>query len=78
VASTIPGKRFTPHMLRHTCVVWALAQGARIEKVSEMLGHSSIQITYDIYGGLLDLRDPTVARAMAAAMAGTGRTTTNR
>jgi integrase len=77
VASTIPGKRFTPHMLRHTCVVWALAQGARIEQVSEMLGHSSIQITYDIYGGLLDLRDATVARAMAAAMAGTGRTTTN-
>ena len=63
-------------MLRHTCVVWALAQGARIEQVSEMLGHSSIQITYDIYGGLLDLRDPTVARAMATAMAGTGRTTT--
>ena len=28
-----------------------------------MLGHSSIQITYDIYGGLLDLRDPAVARA---------------
>jgi len=74
VASTMPGKRFTPHMLRHTCVVWALAQGARIEQVSEMLGHSSIQITYDIYGGLLDLRDPTVARAMAAAMAGTGWT----
>jgi integrase len=77
VASTIPRKRFTPHMLRHTCVVWALAQGARIEQVSEMLGHSSIQITYDIYGGLLDLRDATVARAMAAAMAGTGRTNTN-
>jgi integrase len=74
-ASTmIPGKRLTLHMLRHTCVVWALAQGARIEQVSEMLGHSSIQITYDIYGGLLDLRDPTVARAMAAAMAGIGRT----
>jgi integrase len=78
VATTIPGKRFTPHMLRHTCVVWALAQGARIEQVSEMLGHSSIQITYDIYGGLLDLRDPTVARAMAAAMAGTGRITAGR
>lgn len=70
VASKIPGKRLTPHMLRHTCVVWALAQGVRIEQVSEMVGHSSIQITYDIYGGLLDLRDPAVARAMAAAMSG--------
>lgn len=74
VAARFPGKRFTPHMLRHTCVVWALAQGARIEQVSEMLGHSSIQITYDIYGGLLDLRDPAVARVMAAAMAAHGTT----
>lgn len=73
VSAAFPGKRFTPHMLRHSCVVWALAQGARIEQVSEMLGHSSIQITYDIYGGLLDLRDPAVARAMAKAMAGVSR-----
>lgn len=72
VAAKIPSKRLTPHMLRHTCVVWALDQGARIEQVSEMLGHSSIQITYDIYGGLLDLRDPAVARAMAAVMTAVG------
>jgi integrase len=62
-------KRLTPHMLRHTCVVWSLAEGVRIEQISEMLGHASIQITYDVYGGLLDLQDPAVARAMAAAMA---------
>jgi hypothetical protein len=48
-----------------------ITRSARIEQVSEMLGHSSIQITYGIYGGLLDVRDPAVARAMAAAMAGT-------
>lgn len=56
-------------MLRHTCVVWSLAEGVRIEQVSEMLGHASIQITYDVYGGLLDLEDPAVAHAMAVAMA---------
>ncbi len=78
VASTIPGKRFTPHMLRHTCVIWSLAQGVRIEQISEMLGHSSIQITYDVYGGLLDLRDPAVARAMAAAMAAPGGVAASR
>jgi integrase len=61
--------RLAPHMLRHTCVVWSLAEGVRIEQVSEMLGHASIQITYDVYGGLLDLEDPAVARAMAVAMA---------
>lgn len=62
-------KRLTLHMLRHMCVVWSLAEGVRIEQISEMLGHASIQIIYDVYGGLLDLQDPAVARAMAAAMA---------
>jgi len=61
-------KHVTPHMLRHTTVVWSLAQGVRIEVVSEMLGHASIQITYDVYGGLIDLHDPVLARAMAEAM----------
>ncbi|WP_251153844.1 tyrosine-type recombinase/integrase [Cellulosimicrobium sp. Marseille-Q4280] len=61
-------KKATPHMLRHTAVVWTLAAGVRIEVVSEMLGHASIQITYDIYGGLIDLHDPVMAQAMATAM----------
>jgi len=61
-------KHPTPHMLRHTTVVWSLARGVRIEVISEMLGHASIQITYDVYGGLIDLHDPVLAQAMAAAM----------
>lgn len=61
-------KYATPHMLRHTCVVWSLADGVKVEVVSEMLGHASIQITYDIYGGLINLRDPAMAQAMANAM----------
>jgi integrase len=61
-------KKITPHMLRHTTVVWSLAEGVPIEKVSEMIGHSSIQITYDIYGGLINLQDPAMASAMARAM----------
>jgi integrase len=61
-------KRITPHMLRHTTVVWSLAEGVAIEKVSEMIGHASLQVTYDIYGGLLSLTDPAMATAMARAM----------
>jgi integrase len=61
-------KHATPHMLRHTTVVWSLAQGVPIQVISEMLGHASIQITYDVYGGLIDMRDPAMAQAMAAAM----------
>jgi integrase len=61
-------KKITPHMLRHTTVVWSLADGVPIEKVSEMIGHASLQITYDIYGGLITLQDPAMAKAMARAM----------
>lgn len=61
-------KPATPHMLRHTTVVWGLAEGVPIQVISEMLGHASIQITYDVYGGLIDVRDPALAQAMARAM----------
>ena len=65
-------KHATPHMLRHTTVVWALAAGIPIQVISEMLGHASIQITYDVYGGLIDWRDPALGQAMAAAMTTVG------
>lgn len=61
-------KAARPHMLRHSTVVWSLAEGVPIHVISEMLGHSGIQITYDVYGGLLDLTDPAAARSMAKAM----------
>jgi integrase len=55
-------------MLRHTAVVWSLAEGVSIQVISEMIGHASLQMTYDIYGGLINLRDPVMAQAMARAM----------
>ncbi len=61
-------KHVTPHMLRHTAVVWAIAEGVRLEEISARLGHGSIQITYDVYGGLLDPNDPAMAQALARAM----------
>jgi hypothetical protein len=33
-----------------------------------MIGHASLQITYDIYGGLINLHDPAMAQAMTRAM----------
>lgn len=61
-------KHATIHMLRHTAVVWALADGVSIQVVSEMLGHASIQITYDVYGGLVNVHDAAMAKAMAKAL----------
>jgi integrase len=66
-------KHATFHMLRHTTVVWSLAAGVRIEVVSEQLGHASLQITYDVYGGLINLHDPVMAEAMSREMLTVGQ-----
>ena len=41
-----------PHELRHSAASLMLAQGVRLEVVSEVLGHESIRITKDVYGHL--------------------------
>jgi integrase/recombinase XerD len=46
------GFHFTPHMFRHTYSTRLLQAGARIEIVSELLGHADIQTTLAIYGHL--------------------------
>jgi integrase len=39
----------TFHTLRHTCASLLLAQGVHPKIVQEMLGHSSVAITIDLY-----------------------------
>ena len=41
--------RITPHMLRHYFATYALRNGAKLEIVSKILGHSSVAITADVY-----------------------------
>jgi integrase/recombinase XerD len=41
--------RITPHMLRHYFATYALRNGAKLEIVSRILGHSSVAITADVY-----------------------------
>ncbi len=53
------------HDLRHGAATLALAGGADLKTVSEMLGHSSITITADTYASVL----PEVARRSAEAVA---------
>ena len=45
---------FTVHTLRHTYGSILIAEGVDIKKVSELLGHSDITITYNIYIGILE------------------------
>ncbi|MEU1390705.1 MULTISPECIES: tyrosine-type recombinase/integrase [unclassified Nonomuraea] len=45
---------FTPHDLRHAYVSMQLASGIPITDVSRWIGHKNINITYAIYGHLVD------------------------
>jgi integrase len=53
--------RWSPHELRHSAASILLAQGVPLKIVSEVLGHSSIRITADVYGHLIG--PPTEAAA---------------
>lgn len=56
--------RWSPHELRHCCASLLLAQGVPLKVVSELLGHSSIRVTADVYSHLLE---PAKAEAADAA-----------
>jgi integrase len=61
--------RLTPHELRHTAASLAIASGADIKVVQQMLGHKSATMTLDQYGHLFGDRLDVVADAMDAARA---------
>lgn len=42
----------TPHDLRHTAASLAIASGANVKAVQQMLGHASAAMTLDVYAGL--------------------------
>ena len=58
----LPDIRF--HDLRHTCATLLLTRGVHPKIVSEMLGHSLVAITLDIYSHVI----PGLADAAARAM----------
>ena len=57
----------TPHALRHTAASLAIAAGADVKVVQQMLGHKSATMTLDLYGHLFPDRLDTVADTMDAA-----------
>jgi integrase len=60
--------RWTPHELRHSAASLLIAQGVPLKTVSETLGHSSIRVTADVYGHLLDEGRKAAADAMDEAL----------
>jgi integrase len=63
----IPGLK--PHELRHTAASLAIASGANVKVVQQMLGHKSATMTLDQYGHLFGDQLDDVADAMDAAVA---------
>ena len=62
------GERWSPHGLRHSAASILLAQGVPLKTISEILGHSSIRITADIYAHLGQPAMTEAATAMEAAL----------
>ena len=59
-----------PHELRHSGASLMLAQGTPLHVVSEVLGHSSIVVTKDVYGHLVAGEKRAAAESMSAALFG--------
>jgi integrase len=65
-AAGIPHVRF--HDLRHSCATLLLAQGVPARVVQDILGHSAIRVTMDVYSHVMpSMRDDAV-RAMDSAL----------
>jgi integrase len=64
----LPDVRF--HDLRHSAATFLLAQGMTLEDVKQLLGHSSIVLTSNTYGHVLEQRQRQVAQAMEAVLGG--------
>jgi integrase len=57
-------QRLNLHSLRHSCATFLLAEGVPPAVIKELLGHSSIQVTLDVYAHVL----PPATRAAAMTM----------
>ena len=58
------------HDLRHAAATFALSQGFTLEDVKQLLGHSSIVLTSNTYGHVLEQRQRQVALGIDAVLGG--------
>ena len=61
--------RFRFHDLRHTCATLLLAQGVAPRLIMEILGHSQIAVTMNLYAHVLPTMQVEVAAKMDAVLA---------
>jgi integrase len=68
VRAGLPHSRF--HDLRHAAATFLLARGFGLEDVKNLLGHSSIVLTSNTYGHVVEQRQVQVAAGIDAALGG--------
>ncbi len=56
------------HELRHSAASLLIAQGAPLRTVMEVLGHSTVTLTANVYGHLFDEARQEAASAMDRAL----------
>lgn len=61
----MPGRRVTPHVLRHSYASMAIAAGCDPKTLQQVLGHSSAKVTLDTYAEMWPDRMDVVADAIA-------------
>ena len=63
------------HALRHTCASLWIEQGFNPKRIQVLMGHSSIQVTYDTYGHLFKdaEADQRAAESVQSRLLGTIR-----
>lgn len=63
------------HDLRHTCASLLISQGAHPKMIQSHLGHSTIAVTFDVYGHIFDSDRDAIADSLEAlyGAASTGR-----
>ncbi|PVE22850.1 site-specific integrase [Microvirga sp. KLBC 81] len=65
----MPDAKYSLHALRHAAAALWIEQGLSPKRIQSLMGHSSIQQTFDTYGYLFEARDDDKA-AMAAVEIG--------
>jgi integrase len=69
IVDTAGGPKYGFHSLRHFFASWAIEQGFTAKRLQALLGHSSIQMTFDTYGGLFPDDEDDQARFAAGELA---------
>ena len=61
--------RYNLHLYRHFFASWMIEQGFQPKRVQTLMGHASIQMTFDVYGHLFPSFEDDYAKFAAAELA---------